>query len=113
MKRKQEAIAILVVSFVASLIPALLMGDILAAMQFALTFTGLVVLPMLPWVLMLDISTLAKFGLSVVAGLAGIPIIFFFIGVVGGPLTLPVFIGVPLVVLIVGLYLLKKSKKSQ
>ena len=113
MEHRHEAAAILAVSTIVSLVPALLTGSLFAAVQFALAFTALIVMPVLPWVLQLELSLLQKFALTVILGLSGIPTIFFVIGVLGGPLNLLTFIGVPLVVLIAGLVVLRRKSISR
>ena len=96
---------------VAAFVPALLTGDPVVAAQLALTFAGLIVLPVTPWVLMVELSKLEQLALAITTGLSGLAILWFIIGVLKGPLTLPVFIGVPAVVFAVGYWQLLKRKK--
>ena len=108
-----RAALLLCTSIITAFVPALLTGSIIAAAQFTLAFAGLFVLPLIPWVLMLDKSMFEQWALATVLGIAGIPIVFFIIGVLNGPLTLPVFVGVPLVVFVIGGWMLKKKVKNE
>ena len=108
----REGAVILALSALAAVVPAGLLGDPFAAIRFALTFTGLFVLPLTPWVLMLERSAFERFTLALVLGIAGIPIIFFIIGVLKGPLTMAVFLGVPLSAFITGVLWLRKKRAT-
>ncbi|HSU73057.1 MAG TPA: hypothetical protein VLJ21_04385 [Candidatus Binatia bacterium] len=107
----REGLGILAVGAVVSFIPALLLGDPLAAVQFACAFTLLFVFPLTPWVLLLERPWFERFVLATVLGVAGLPITFFIIGVLKGPLTLLVFLAVPFVVFSVGAVLLRRKMK--
>lgn len=107
----QEGLGILAIAAVVNAIPAMLMGDSFAAVQFAFAFTFLFVLPLIPWVLLLERPLFERFALAVVLGISGIPIIFFMIGVVHGPLNLAVFLGIPLLVFVVGCFMLRRKMK--
>lgn len=109
----QEGIGILVIGAIVSFVPALLMGDALAAVQFAAAFTVLFVLPLTPWVLMLERPLFERFALATVLGIGGIPIVYFIIGVLHGPMTFLVFLGIPLLVFIVGFVVMKRKKDRE
>ena len=108
--RIEEGWPLVALAFVVSFIPALLTGDLYAALMFALVFTALFILPLTPWVLQLQRPLLERFALAVVLSLAGIPFIYFVIGVLRGPLTWPVFVGVSAVVFAIGWWRLTKTK---
>ena len=110
--RIEEGLPIIVTAIIVSFVPALLIGDIYLALTFAVVFTGLFILPLTPWVLQLQRPFLERFALAVVLSLAGIPFVYFVIGVLHGPLTWPVFIGVSAIVFAVGVWRLSKAKPN-
>ncbi len=110
MSKYNEEFAIAGIVAFASFVPALLTGDPLAAAKFSLAFTGICVLPLIPWVSLLEKSLLEKTVLAIMLGIPASAIIFFIIGVLKGPLTLPVFIGIPLIIFATGLWKLTHRK---
>ena len=71
---------------------------------------GLFVLPLAPWVLQLNVSFLEQFVIACVLGISVASIAYFVIGVVHGPLTLPVFLGIPAIVFALGCWRLAKRE---
>lgn len=106
----QEGLTIVGLAAIAGFVPALVTGSSFAAAHFALAFAGLFVLPITPWVLMFERSTFEKLVLALILGVAAIPIAYFIIGVLRGPLNLWVFGGIALLVFAVGLWRLRKSQ---
>jgi hypothetical protein len=106
----EQGLWVLGITFIVSTIPALLTGVPFSALQFGIAFTGLFVLPLVPWVLMLEWGAFERFALALVVGLAGMPIAYFIIGVVHGPLNLITFLLIPLIVFVTGFVLLKRKR---
>ena len=100
----KEALTIVVAGFVASFVPALLTGSLTAALTFAFGFTLLFVAPLVPWMLQLQIETFERIVLAMILGIAAVPIAYFMIGVVHGPLTLLVMLAVPALIFGVGMW---------
>ncbi len=103
-------VPIVALSALASFVPAMLTGDPFAALQFSLAFTGIFVLPLAPWVALLDKHPLEQTILAIMLGIPAAAITFFIIGVLKGPLTLPVFIGVPAIIFALGCWKLSQRK---
>lgn len=108
----QEGLLIVGLGALAGFVPALLTGNSFAAAGFGLAFAGLFVLPVTPWVLRLKRSLFERLVLALFTGVAAMPICYFVIGVLGGPLTWWVFMGVPLVVFLLGCWRLRKAQAS-
>ncbi|MEK6849725.1 MAG: hypothetical protein AABY01_04120 [Nanoarchaeota archaeon] len=106
----KEALTIIAAGFIASFVPALLTGSLTAAFTFAFGFTLLFVVPLVPWMLQLQIETFERIVLAMILGVAAVPIGYFIIGVVHGPLTLLVMLAVPAIIFGVGIWRLLKKK---
>ncbi|MBI4151164.1 hypothetical protein HY492_03490 [Candidatus Woesearchaeota archaeon] len=103
-------IPIIALSALAAFVPAMLTGDPLAAIKFSLAFTGLFVLPLAPWVALLDKQPLEQTVIAIMLGIPAAAITFFIIGVLKGPLTLPIFVGIPALIFAVGCWRLSKRQ---
>jgi len=108
----QEGLVVLALAAIASFVPAMLMGDVLAALQFAFAFTLVLVLPLTPWVLLLERGLFEKLVFAIVLGIAGIPILFFFVGVFHGPMGWLTFLGIPALVFAAGAFVLQMKSRE-
>ncbi|MBT7238009.1 hypothetical protein HN865_04075 [Candidatus Woesearchaeota archaeon] len=90
---------------------SLVLKNFMHSVAFTIFFTFLFFIPILPWIIKLKTGNLEKIVLTNVIGLALIPTLYIFIGSIM-KLNIIIYILIPLIILILGLYKDKYLKKK-
>lgn len=108
MKTKHKELIILItIGFVSMFIIGLFLKNILSAIKFALIYSFLFYLPVLPWTINIKkLTTFGKFIITIILGISIIPLLYALIGYFT-PLNTTLFILPPIVLGLMGFILNK------
>ena len=110
MEIKKQIQKIVLYEIIIVLLMSIFLKSFIDVLKFSAAFIFLYFIPLLPWIVKLKINLLEKMVIINTLGLALIPTLFIFATSVT-KLTTAIYIVIPIVVFVLGIYKLKKDNK--
>ncbi len=110
METKKQIQEIIIYEIIIVLLAGIFLKNFINVIKFSAAFIFLYFIPLLPWIIKLKINILEKMVLINTLGLALVPTLFIFAASVT-KLTTAIYVTIPIIVFILGIYKLKKDNK--